>query len=49
MNTNNLLMPIKRIQVAISSTETVTKGPFNNYVKVLSVDGGLNFFYEALQ
>ena len=37
MNTNRLLMPIKTMQMAISSTETVTKELFNNYVKVLSV------------
>ena len=30
-------MPIKTMQMAISSTETVTKELFNNYVKVLSV------------
>ena len=28
MNTNSLLMPIKTIQIAISSTETITKGRF---------------------
>ena len=37
------------MQIAINSMETVTKGPFYNYVKVLWVDGGLNFCYEALQ
>ena len=45
MNPNSLLMPIKTMQSAISSTETVTKGPFNNYVKLLWVDGG--FCYKA--
>ena len=38
-------MPRKTMQSAISSTETVTKGPFNNYVKLLWVDGG--FCYKA--
>ena len=33
-------MPIKTIKIAISSIETVTKGPFNNYVKVLWIDWG---------
>ena len=49
MNTGSLSMPIKTMQIAINSMETVTKGPFYNYVKVLWVDGGLNFCYEALQ
>ena len=31
------------MQIAISSTETVTKGPFINYVTVLWVAGGLKF------
>ena len=40
MNINSLLMPIKTIKIAISSIETVTKGPFNNYVEVLWIDWG---------
>ena len=39
MNTNNLLMSIKTMQIASNSMETVTKRPFNNYVKVQWVDG----------
>ena len=53
MNTNNLLMSIKTMQIASNSMETVTKRPFNNYVKVLWVDGegggGVNFCYKSLQ
>ena len=31
------------MQIAISSTETVTKEPFINYVMILWVGGGLKF------
>ena len=33
MNTNSLLMPIKTIQIAMSSTETITKGRFKSLRK----------------
>ena len=39
----------KTMQITISSTETVTKGPFSNYVTVLWIGGGLKFCYAELQ
>ena len=49
MNTVSLLMPVKTMQIAINSMETVAKGAFSNYGTVLWVCVGLKFCYEALQ